>query len=103
MSFAKANYHLWTLDHDGITESCYVDMGAAGGCRPSMLLAPSSGFPQVDASRLFDHMDATMADWSVPARSGPPAAAGGAATALAARGPGSSSGVSAQPPPPLPP
>ena len=55
------------------------------------------GFPEVDASRLFDSMDATMAGWSVPAGSGPPAAAGGAAAALAARGPESSSGVSAQP------
>ena len=77
--------------------------GPASGCRQSMTLAPSSGFPQVDASRLFYHMDATMAGWSVPARSGPPAAAGGAAAEFAARGPASSSGVSAPPNPPPPP
>ena len=69
----------------------------------SMPLAPSSGFPHVDASRLSDHIDSMMAGWSVPARSGPSAAAGGAAAALAARGPVSSSGVSAPPPPPPPP
>ena len=60
------------------------------------------GFPEVDASSLFDHMEATMAGWSVPARSEPPAAGGGAAAAWAASGPASSSVVSAQPPPPPP-
>ena len=93
--FSGANHHSWTLD--GIPESGDVDMDAAGRGRLSMPAPHPLGFPEVDASRLFDSMDATMAGWSVPAGSGPPAAAGGAAAALAARGPESSSGVSAQP------
>ena len=99
--FAEENHHSLTLD--GIPESCDVDMDAAGRCLLSMPAPHPLGFPEVDASRLFDSMDATMAGWSVPAGSGPPAAAGGAAAALAARGPASSSGVAAPPPPPPPP
>ena len=99
--FSGANHHSWTLD--GIPESGDVDMDAAGRGRLSMPAPHPLGFPEVDASRLFDSMDATMAGWSVPAGSGPPAASGGAAAALAARGPASSSGVAALPPPPPPP
>ena len=67
--FDEANYHScqWTLD--GITESCDVDMDAAGGGRPSMPALHALGFPEVDTSSLFVHMDATMAGWSVPVRS----------------------------------
>ena len=77
--FSGANHHSWTLD--GIPESGDVDMDAAGRGRLSMPAPHPLGFPAVDASRLFDSMDATMAGWSVPAGSGPPAAAGGAAAA----------------------
>ena len=58
-------------------------MDTAGCCRLSMPEQHLLGFPEVNMSRLFDHMDATMAGWSVPACSRPPAAAGGAAAALA--------------------
>ena len=81
--FAEANHHSWTLD--GIPESCDVNMDAAGRCLLSMPTPHPLGFPEVDVSSMFDHMDAKMAGWSVPARSGPPAVAGGAAAALAQR------------------
>ena len=91
--FAEANHHSWTLD--GIPKSSDVDMDKAGRSQLSMLQLYPLGFPEVDTSSLFDHMDATMAGCSVPALSGPPAVEGCAAAALAARGPVSSSGVSA--------
>ena len=65
--FAEANHHSWTLK--GIQESGDVDMAVANG------------------NSLFEHMDTTMAGWSVPASSGPPAAAGYTAVAMAAFGP----------------
>ena len=38
-------------------------MDAAVGSRPSMPALHPSGFPEVDATRLFDRMDATKAGW----------------------------------------